>query len=196
MHTIACMHECVTLHCTQNGVKLITKANGTAAAAANTHTKQQQKTPVGGGFALIQLCVVYTLARRANAQTTITEATTTTTTTAMRSQAQLGYLIAFFLSLSREFVQIKSDGNFNSRVGIMLVPLPLPLLLPFPRSGTSIIIARVARVAIVVVVFAVFRFLFAACCYCCRLLFCFMRPQNVLQSHDSQRQQQQQQQHL
>lgn len=184
MYTIACMHECVTLHCTQNGVKLITKANGTAAAAANTHTKQQQKTPVGGGFALIQLCVVYTLARRANAQTTITEATTTTT--AMRSQAQLGYLIAFFLSLSREFVQIKSDGNFNSRVGIMLVPLPLPL--PFPRSATSIIIARVARVAIVVVVFAVFRFLFAACC-CCRLLFCFMRPQNVLQSHDSQQQQ-------
>lgn len=198
MHTNASMHECVTLHCTQNGVKLITKANGTAAAAANTHTKQLQKTPVGGGFALIQLCVVYTLARRANAQTTTTTMATaiteaTTTTTAMRSQAQLGYLIAFFLSLSREFVQIKSDGNFNSRVGIMLVPLPLPLPLPVPRTATSIIIARVARVAIVVVVSAVFRFLFAACC-CCRLLCCFMRPQNVLQSHDSQ--QQQQQQHL
>lgn len=106
MHTNACMHECVTLHCTQNGVKLITKANGTAAAAANTHTKQQQKTPVGGGFALIQLCVVYTLARRANVQTPTTATTTiteaTTTTAAMQSQAQLGYLIVFFsLALPR-----------------------------------------------------------------------------------------------
>lgn len=153
MHTNACMHECVTLHCTQNGVKLITKANGTAAAAANTHTKQQQKTPVGGGFALIQLCVVYTLARRANVQTPTTATTireAKTTTTAMQSQAQLGYLIVFFFSRSlANLYKLKAMATSTpvsvlclslSHSHIRAVPLPssLPELPEWPLSLLSL----------------------------------------------------------
>lgn len=182
MHTNACMHECVTLHCTQNGVKLITKANGTAAAAANNSSGRRLcLNSIMCGVHTGQTCKC---ANTNNSNNNNNRSNNYNCSYAVPGSTWLSYCI-FFLSLSREFVQIKSDGNCNTRVGIMPVSLPLSL----PRCAISIIIARVARVAIGVVVFVVFRFLFAACCCCRRLLFCFMRPQNVLQSHDSQQQQ-------
>jgi len=37
------MHECVTLHCTQHGVKLITKANAAPQTKTKTNAKAKAK---------------------------------------------------------------------------------------------------------------------------------------------------------